>query len=1214
MYPTRWTASLVALGLTLGAATPAAASPPGPSTRPKNTPTVSTVALITGDSVRITSRPGARDQIAFQPGPGSTSEAARTTVVDGHTYVVPSAAAADVAAGRLDRTLFDVTTLVAEGATKSTPVIVRYSGSAAARQARTAIAGTAGGRVLSSVGARATRVEQAPAFWKSVDDSTAIAKVSLDRRVTANLDQSVPQIGGPAAWQRGLTGKGVKIAVLDTGIDPTHPDFAGRIAAAENFSEAADAIDHHGHGTHVASIAAGAGAKHRGVAPEATLLSGKVLNDYGQGYDSSIIAGMEWATAQGAAVVNLSLGGGPSDGTDELSQAVNRISKQTGALFVIAAGNCRFPSPGTISTPAAADEALAIGNLQRDGATNESSCNGPRKGDHALKPELSAPGTGIVAARADGTSMGQPVDDDYTAASGTSMASPHVAGTAALIAQAHPQWKADALKVRLISTADPQPTDSIARQGAGRVDADQATAGGVTVDAGQLDLGRLAWPHPASDVVTRELTYRNPTDTPVTLRLAVDQQSTKLSTGQLVVPAQGEAKVTVSADRAAQGVGDFAGRITATADGADPLVTVIGWYAEPELYDLTITGIARDGGPANADVLLNRLDGPQLDLGPGLPYIPVVNGTAKVRVPPGKYDASTVLFGAAADGVPGRFDLVLSDEFEVRKATTATLDGRKTQTVDLTAQGQPANATARETSLLYDRKAPELARTDGLSGIGSRSIYAATRTAAPTLGTAEVAFGKRMEHPAYQVNIAGGPTVTALDFFFGPRFTGRKDLQVYDGGSGTPAELTGAKGKAALIRYDGSTLNGVLAKNAEDAGAAAVILYRPMLAGDGAVPGYWAIADQDSATIPALRVSRLSAKKLLEANSTIRITGQAATPYVYDLAIPWAQRIPANTELTVGRGQLATVNESFGAHVPGMLISEARSAYTPAGLQLNSFLPPLISAPTRRTSYVLANQTKWGSQVVLDNGHANLVQNTEPRTYHPGSTTAERWLAPVQNAGLPDGTSLYQHVRQDDGALSLWLSAIGQGPRQGTTEPGGTHDLTVTRNGAELVATDYPAAYIEDVPAEPADYTIELRSTAEQRVFRYSTTIDSQWRFRSKGTDTERMPLVLADLDVPQADASSQVRTGQPITIELALRHQFGSGSTAKFTKPKLQLSYDGKQWTDLPLTATGPAKYAAKVTHPASATGQSPSLRLTAADTEGNTLTQEITAAYGLK
>jgi hypothetical protein len=110
------------------------------------------------------------------------------------------------------------------------------------------------------------------------------------------------------------------------------------------------------------------------------------------------------------------------------------------------------------------------------------------------------------------------------------------------------------------------------------------------------------------------------------------------------------------------------------------------------------------------------------------------------------------------------------------------------------------------------------------------------------------------------------------------------------------------------------------------------------------------------------------------------------------------------------------------------------------------------------------------------------------------------------------------------------------------------------------------------------------------------------------------MPLVLADLDVPQADDLNQVQTGQPTVITFGLRHQAGSSSKAKFTSAKLELSYNGTQWTALPLRKVANGKYITTVTHPASQVGSAPSLRLTATDEAGGKLEQEVTKAYGLK
>src|SRR5690606_35084950 len=244
-----------------------------------------------------------------------------------------------------------------------------------------------------------------------------VQRVWLDATATPALDRSTGQVGAPHAWAQGLDGSGVRVAVLDTGIDMDHPDLAGKVAAARSFTPDGTVVDRHGHGTHVAATVAGGTAGddgYVGVAPGADLLIGKVLSDSGPGLESWIIAGMEWAVEAGADVVNLSLGSLPTDGTDPLSLAVNRLSEDSGALFVVAAGNAG-PSARTVSAPATADAALAVGNNTRDGTLHFSSSRGARLGDNAVKPEVTAPGVGIVAARPGGGH--QPL-------SGTSMAAP----------------------------------------------------------------------------------------------------------------------------------------------------------------------------------------------------------------------------------------------------------------------------------------------------------------------------------------------------------------------------------------------------------------------------------------------------------------------------------------------------------------------------------------------------------------------------------------------------------------------------------------------------------------------------------------------------------------------------------------------------------------------------------------------------------------------
>src|SRR5439155_14010026 len=207
------------------------------------------------------------------------------------------------------------------------------------------------------------------------------------------------------------------------------------------------------------------------------------------------------------------------DGTDPLSQAVNNLTVSSGTLFVIAAGNSGRPF--TVGTPGAADAALTVGSVTKSDELSYFSSQGPRVGDFAVKPDLTAPGSDIIAARAAGTSMGNPVDQYYTSASGTSMATPHVTGAAALLAQQHPAWRAAEVKAALASAAAPRADLSVYQQGTGRLDVGRAVAQPVVATTGSLNFGLLHWPQSSLPPATRTVTYRNDGDADITLALAL---------------------------------------------------------------------------------------------------------------------------------------------------------------------------------------------------------------------------------------------------------------------------------------------------------------------------------------------------------------------------------------------------------------------------------------------------------------------------------------------------------------------------------------------------------------------------------------------------------------------------------------------------------------------------------------------------------------------
>ncbi len=547
---------------------------------------------MTGDRVVLRDETGGRRSVVFEPAEGRDEIDVHQVEIDEDLYLFPSDTLPYLSDDRLDRALFNIDALVAEGyddaSLDAVPLIATTTGGARSLSTLTA---ADQGEPLESIDGSALSVDkdEASAFWESVTGAgrsrlaAGVQKLWLDGKVTADLEHSVPQIGAPTAWEAGYDGTGVTVAVLDTGVDAEHPDLAGQVGAEQNFSESDTAQDGFGHGTHVAATIAGTGAGsdglRKGVAPGATILSGKVLDDEGSGWESDIIAGMEWAVGAEADVVNMSLGGGPTDGTDPLSEAVNELSDTTDTLFVVSAGN-DGPGGSTVGTPGAADRALTVGAVDRDESLADFSSRGPRLGDLAIKPDITAPGVDIAAARASGTSMGTPVDALYTRASGTSMAAPHVAGAAALLAAQHPAWTGDQLKDGLVSTARPGDLTEV-EQGGGRVDVTRAVTQGV-YGTGTVYLGSLT---PGSPAVTEQITWTNTTDQDVELDLELDV--TKLSgdapaagaltlgADSVTVPAGSTATVPLTVDPAHLGHGRYAGQLVAT--GGDVTVhTTVG--------------------------------------------------------------------------------------------------------------------------------------------------------------------------------------------------------------------------------------------------------------------------------------------------------------------------------------------------------------------------------------------------------------------------------------------------------------------------------------------------------------------------------------------------------------------------------------------------------------------------------------------------------------
>jgi subtilisin family serine protease len=635
-----------------------------------------------------------------QPAAGREGMAFHKASFKGKQLVVPLDAFALVSAGIVDERLFDVSLLATLGlddkASPRLPLLIQYAGTA--RAARSALPeGIEVKRELPLVDAVAIGQErkQATDLWFNWLNSPqakrrtglagTIKKVWLDGGITPNLDRSVAQIGAPAAWQAGFTGKGVKVAVLDSGYDATHPDLKDRVVATKGFAaddegqvDEKDVLDKIGHGTHVASTVAGTGSasagKYKGVAPDTDLMIGKVCG--GRNCETSaIIAGMQWAATSGARVINLSLGGGPSDGTDLESQAVNELTASTGALFVVSAGN--FGAEKTVSSPAAADSALAVASVTKSDGHSDFSSQGPRIGDLSVKPEISAPGSRIIAARAANTDLAPfAINDSYAELSGTSMAAPHITGSAALIAQQHPDWKAPELKSALMGSSVGLAKQGIYTQGAGRVDVAKALKQQVLAIPSNLNLGLQAAPHNDDKPTTKPITYINKASQPTKLTLRLDgARLFKLDRTSVTVPANGSATVNVTATTSGpEAEGAYAAWLIATGNGST-IRSTVGVGKEVSTYPHTVQLTDQTGAPGTNDELhaagtylvdIDRQEGYSVAAG------------ATVRLPVGRYivDGYTATFNDDGVGLKNTTYFTEGD-LAISKTGPVVLDGRK---------------------------------------------------------------------------------------------------------------------------------------------------------------------------------------------------------------------------------------------------------------------------------------------------------------------------------------------------------------------------------------------------------------------------------------------------------------------------------------------------------------------------------------------------------
>ncbi|GAA1128390.1 S8 family serine peptidase [Kribbella jejuensis] len=1151
----------------------------------------STVTLITGDKVTVTTVGGRPTATVDKP--NGTPAGAHIMAVGNDLYVYPDAALPYLASGILDQHLFNVTELLADGYddahSAGTPLIVSY----APGYKQAPLAGARQTLALTSIRGAALTADhrQAGSFWSSFTARSQVTKVWLDGKAKATMSDSTAQIGAPEVWQGGNTGQGVDVAVLDTGVDAAHPDFGGRIVASQSFVPGADVTDRNGHGTHVASTIAGTGAasggKERGVAPGAGLLIGKVLGDDGSGQDSWILAGMEWAARdQHAKVISMSLGSGPTDGTDPMSQAVNTLSAETGALFVIAAGNSG-PDPYSVSAPGAADAALTVGAVDGNDRLAPFSSRGPRLGDSGLKPDLTAPGVDVLAARSQYSPEGE---GSYVAMSGTSMATPHVAGAAALLAHEHPDWTGPQLKDALVSSTKATTQYSPFAAGTGRLDVAAAVRDAVFSSGSAF--AAMKWPYPAS--VQKDVTYTNTGAEAVTLNLALKNQGVPaglftLTTPQLTVPAHGTATVGVVShlDLAADDAG-YSSMLTATdAGGAVLAHTAVGVSKQSQRVKLSLRSKGLSGIVVLKDIKRDVV-----------PQVFEVDGSLDVDVRPSTYAAWMYADVRGLDGPHSLGRAVISrPEVDVQQDRTVTFDTAGLRKVAAVTPRPSQNTYVRVDQYRSYGDLHRFVDTYQLEWWLYDSLWA-TPTPKVTQGSYTFATRWRQEQPA----LTAGSFDTLVQSWSPMLPAGTGNYPVAYVGS-DPAKYD-VRGKIAVAQRNDTVPPTQQAAAAAKGGAKLLLIVND---GYGPLDAWADLPQEEAPALPVVSLNIDQAQQLfVRSPKTLKLDSHPYPQYLYDLVQHHEGAVPSDPGYRPTARDLARIDESFRDTKPGDALDirfDLSADLTWAVGAASTTVP----AQGEHAVYVTAApKVKWLSMAAVP----DLSEQGSSLSYRPGSVTAETWFGGIQRPRLLSDSALSTPPSRVGDIMSVYglPGFADSGPHQGTVFDVGASVTTALYQGDALLADGADMLSVE-VPPQALPYRLVVDTKRDLPNRPYSPSTHTEWGFTSSQADyanLETLPLLQLDYSLP-TDLSGRAKRHADLTVTPS--HLPGAVGTGKVNAATLELSYDdGVAWQPVALQRSG-AGWRTKL----DARPGYVSMRVTAHDTAGNSVSQTIQRAFAV-
>ena len=925
---------------------------------------------------------------------------------------------------------------------------------------------------------------------------------------------------------------------------------------------------------------------------------------------------------------------------------------------MIAAGNSG-PSAGTVGTPGIAADALTVANTTKtDQLAQTFSSRGPLPYDRVAKPDLAAPGTAIAAARAAGTALGPTVDQHYTRLSGTSMATPHVSGAAAILAQQHPDWSGQRIKATLMSTG----TDAgltVFEQGAGRLDVARAVRQQIASTTTGLDYGRIQ--EGADGELTKQVSYTNDGTEPVTLTLTATLRDTRgdhlTAPAQLTVPAGGTATADVTLRPAGLAQASYSGVVLATADGV-ALRTLVAMVRGPKLYPVRVE-VRFPDQPGTVDANLTAFDArtgafargtlTELWSDPWRAY-----GT--IMLPAGRWQVGSFsIWHDQHTGEPNWMDLV-TPEADVSGPTEIVLDGKLARPADVVTD-RPSETVGQSTGIT---------RVSDSGAVTRRGMHVRHGTVMRLLPSAKVRSGQLITNvessrvaPRVTMTVEGRSRLAMQPVYYWPYrtepgFTAGRRIRLADLGERVdPGELTGIRGAIVLLDLTWAaghaecSLPKATIEQLKAAGAVGVLQTSDECSGKHPFP--WYDAAPSVLPIASLRTAEAAALRKITGPVTLTVTSTPMTPYLYHLAVVSEERIPAQPTARVRDHELARIPTTYKAAEPG-LAQHFIGATKQVNLHQIGFARNLVTpVPTVREELVgpIRPGVLWNRSMQLGFGDGVIARTARVTKLRAGRMPAEEWgsaprgvgpaAVPGGTAGFTphawcfacrDGDTLYvaPMYNDPDPAVISGDPAQNLGPIS-VDGPAGT--TTLSRDGEQLPVKLYSGRFPSyTLPAGDGRYTLSTdwaKPGAGERV-RTDWTFSSarsagpalsgqrcltSWLEPARGNPCAVQRLLHLRYRTP-VDLTNRAARGPAV---LQVTPYYESAAPVRLRSIAVSVSTDdGANWRQVSAIRAGDRYLALFSTPWSGPAGQAVSVKVDAVDADGNTISQVLDQAWALR